>query len=190
ALAAAATVVTPEELTVPGLGVLPSPALGGFHLAGVPIRADGQGGHVLAGQVLDGLPGELPIVVAGHYPLLDIEPDLLALRLKHPDHLGGLPPLRRQLDRHQGPVVILHGHVHRHHAARRGHILQLSMAPLIENPHAVTLLTLHDEPAGLSAERETVPLRAAPDTARAREHWTYQDGRWALITSPAKRPQP
>ncbi|MGW4797204.1 hypothetical protein ACWEPC_32765, partial [Nonomuraea sp. NPDC004297] len=27
--AAAATVVTPEELTVPGLGVLPSPALGG-----------------------------------------------------------------------------------------------------------------------------------------------------------------
>jgi DNA repair exonuclease len=182
---------TAPELTVPGLTVSPSPAFGGFHIAGVPIRADGQadgqGGHVLAGQVLDRLPGGLPLIVVSHYPVIDIEPDLLAQRLKHPDHLGGLRPLRRQLDRHQGPVIILHGHVHRHHAARRGHILQLSMAPLIENPHAVTLLTLREDPAGLSAERETVPLRAAPKTSRAPEHWMYQNGRWALTTSPAKR---
>lgn len=181
---------TAPELTVPGLTVSPSPAFGGFHIAGVPIRAGGQGGHVLAGQVLDRLPGELPLIVVSHYPIIDIEPDLLAQRLKHPDHLGGLRPLRRQLDRHQGPVIILHGHVHRHHAARRGRILQLSMAPLIEDPHAVVLLTLREEPAGLSAERETVPLRAARNTSHAPEHWRYQDGRWALTTSPAKRSQP
>lgn len=181
---------TAPELTVPGLTVSPSPVLGGLPLAGVPIRADGRGGHALAGQVLDRLPGELPLVVVSHYPIADIEPDLLAQRLKHPDHLGGLGPLRRQLDRHQGPVIVLHGHVHRHHAARRGHILQLSMAPLIENPHAVTLLTLREGPAGLSAERACVPLRAARDTPRAPEHWMYQDGRWTLTTSPAKRPQP
>ncbi|MEO3795995.1 metallophosphoesterase [Nonomuraea sp. B10E15] len=189
ALAAAKQAI--PALTVPGLTPSPSPAFGGLHVAGVPIRASRQGGHVLDGDELHDLPGDRPLVMISHYPILDIEADLTRQHLRHPDHLGGVGPLRRQLHRHRGPGVVLHGHVHRHHAARSGRLLQLSMAPLIESPHAVTLLTLRTEPDGLNVDRETVPLRAASRPTPALEHWMFQDGRWTLDPTPsARRPQP
>lgn len=101
-------------------------------------------------------------IVFGHYPVLDLEPELTAAGFRHSGNLVDRAERERALRSSGAPTIVVHGHLHIHAARTSGTLLHLSCAPLIEPPHAVSMLTVTRQPDGLTVERETESLRTVP----------------------------
>lgn len=85
---------------------------------------------------------------AGHYPLISQEATLLSAGLRYPGDLINLQQARDAAERHSGPIVVLHGHLHTAVTAQNRKMLQLGFPAIVEWPHAWTDLRIETSPSG------------------------------------------
>jgi predicted phosphodiesterase len=118
-------------------------------------------------------------IVFGHYPVLDLEPALTSAGFRHSGNLVDRSELEHALRSNGTPTIVVHGHLHIHDAHPSDALLHLSCAPLIEPPHAVSILTVTRRSDGLMVERATASLRTVPvdrlpvfGPCTERWHWT------------------
>lgn len=126
---------------------------------------------------------DAPMVWLSHYPVLDVRPVLDAAGLPHPGDLVNRGDVHQALRARTGPTLVLAGHVHVHAVAVDSGVLQLNHAPLIEQPHAFTVLDLsiRDDEFEVTWHAHTLEPRHSapvdPFLCSRRERWLWA-GRW------------
>jgi len=72
-------------------------------------------------------------------------------RLRYPGNLANLRHARQAAERFDGPIVVLHGHLHTAVTRRTGRILQLGCPAVVEWPHAWMDVTVETGTGGTQA---------------------------------------
>jgi DNA repair exonuclease SbcCD nuclease subunit len=158
-------------------------------LVGNELRSSDGGLSCAAASLPDVTALAAPFLVwAGHYPLVSQEANLLAAGLRYPGDLTNLGHARLAAERQDGPVLVLHGHLHTVVTAAEGRLLQLGFPALVEWPHAWTDVRLDVSQgraairtqlrpvAGHWSEGTTNTLLAGPV-----QEWELERGRWQAI---------
>ncbi len=123
-------------------------------------------------------------IVLTHYPVLELEPDLLAAGFRHSGNLTNRSEIEADLRTLDQPVVVIHGHLHIHDVRISGNLLHLSCAALIEPPHYVAVVELTTSDDQIAVERWSQSIRPydtdrlplfAPDHAR----WVWSGVSWS-----------
>ena len=122
---------------------------------------------------------------AGHYPLISQKAALLAAGLRHPGDLRNLQQARAAAERHAGPIVVLHGHLHTAITSLDGKMLQLGFPAMVEWPHAWTDLRIETSPGGAIVRAAIRPVagnwsQPTRNTllASTEQTWQLAGGRW------------
>ena len=123
-------------------------------------------------------------VVLTHYPVLDLEPELLAAGFRHSGNLANRAEIEADLRALEMPVVVIHGHLHIHDARSSGNLLHLSCGALIEPPHHVSVIDVCTGEGSITVERRAHSVRAfeverLPAFAPDRQRWVWADGTWS-----------
>jgi predicted phosphodiesterase len=125
---------------------------------------------------------------ASHYPVLSQRGRFRAASLRYPGDLRNLSHVAARITRFEGPVLVLHGHLHAAAVKQAGSVLQIGVPAAVEWPHAWT-------EAVIKVARGTVTvqtiLRPIPGTwpppattttlAKPTQNWAYAAGRWTRI---------
>ena len=122
---------------------------------------------------------------AGHYPLISQKAALLAAGLRYPGDLRNLQQARAAAEKHAGPIVVLHGHLHTAITSLDGKMLQLGFPAMVEWPHAWTDLRIETSPGGATvrtAIRSVAGNWPQPTRntllASIEQTWQLAGGRW------------
>jgi hypothetical protein len=123
-------------------------------------------------------------VLLTHYPVLDLEAELLAAGFRHSGNLVNRSELEADLRALEQPVVVIHGHLHIHDAQISGNLLHLSCAALIEPPHHVSVVEIRAGSDGFTIERWAHSVRVdaverLPVFAPEQGCWRWADGAWS-----------
>ncbi len=94
------------------------------------------------------------LLSATHYPLLSQHAYLRVAGLRYPGDLLNLDEARAAAERFQGPILVLHGHLHTAVIRHVGRILQIGSPTVVEWPHAWT-------DASIEFTSDTVRIRTA-----------------------------
>jgi predicted phosphodiesterase len=142
--------------------------IGSKQLAGVRAHSDARGARV----------------ILTHYPLLDLEPELAAVGFRHSGNLTNRADIEAVARAVDGPVVVVHGHLHVQQARVSGSLLHLSCAALIEPPHQVSVIEISETDGGLTVERATHSVRAydagrLPVFSPGHGRWVWNGASWA-----------
>jgi predicted phosphodiesterase len=123
-------------------------------------------------------------VVLTHYPVLELESELIAAGFRHSGDLTNRVEIEQDLRALGMPVVVIHGHLHIHDARISGNLLHLSCGALIEPPHYVAVVELTTSNDQIAVERWSQSIRPydtdrlplfAPDHAR----WVWCGVSWS-----------
>jgi len=178
-----------------GVAVLSAPARvrDSIDLAGMALRSDDRGQTCEAVNLPDvtAVTSQL-LLWAGHYPLVSQKAALLAAGLRYPGDLRNLAESRAAADRYQGPIVVLHGHLHTAITSQDGRMLQLGFPAVVEWPHAWTDLRIETSPLGATVR---IAIRSIAgrwshrpqDTllTSTRQNWQLAGGRWQAAAARA-----
>jgi len=127
---------------------------------------------------------------ASHYPVLSQEDRFRAAGLRYPGDLRNLSHVAERVGRFDGPVLVLHGHLHASSLGQAGPVLQIGVPAAVEWPNAWTEVTL-----GLTPDEVTVmtvlhripgswPGPVAVTTlAQPVQNWAYAAGHWEQQTA-------
>ncbi|HEX6443625.1 MAG TPA: metallophosphoesterase [Streptosporangiales bacterium] len=154
----------------------------GFTLAAGTLERDGGQAYREGRTPAPG--GDRPYLWLSHFPVLDLAPALRQRRLPHPGDLANRSTVERFLTAHDGPVVVLSGHLHVHASVAAGPVLQLQHASLVERPHAYTVVDLSVDQISAVVEvvrrtetfEDTAPVD--PFLCARQERWLWDDGTW------------
>ncbi|MCA9858193.1 MAG: metallophosphoesterase [Thermomicrobiales bacterium] len=132
-----------------------------------------------------GVPSHAVRVVLTHYPVLELESDLLAAGFRHSGDLTNRVQIEADLHALDVPVVVVHGHLHVHDARISGNLLHLSCGPLIEPPHLVSVIELDSTDGHIMVQRRAHSVRTddverLPVFAPFDQRWTWSGGSWDL----------
>ena len=125
------------------------------------------------------------LLSATHYPLLSQHARLRVAGLRYPGDLLNLDEARAAAERFQGPILVLHGHLHTAVIRHAGRILQIGSPAVVEWPHAWT-------DASIEVTSDTVRIRTALTpipgqwstgdlntvVAEHEQNWAFSTGRW------------
>lgn len=152
-------------------------------LCGVTVRSD-DGGLTCEGHPPDTRewPDRL-LVVASHYPVLDVTARLAAAGVRDAGLLRNHVTAFDGLDARTGPVLVLNGHLHARLEQTAGAVLQLSVAALVEAPHEVTFVDLGTDLTGAGIEISVYRLPLVVDRGSSRPE---PDDLW--VASPVLAP--
>lgn len=132
-----------------------------------------------------GWPSSQPVVWLSHFPVLATEHILGGAGLPHAGDLTNRRQIAEALSGHDGPVIVLAGHLHVHLALSAGNVLQLDHPALVEWPHGLAVLDIADASAGLEVRWRVehlapksagVPLNTM--LADTHEHWRWRADSW------------
>lgn len=180
------TVLAAAEV-VPGANALSSSPVvldGDLSIAGVELESADEGRTCTATNLPDRVPNDPGLLVwASHYPVLSVQGPMRARSLRYPGDLINRSEMERAIAERSRPTLVLHGHVHAAIGATRAQMLQIGCAPLVEWPHAWTLLDIDRAPMGWVVRAERRPVvddEAAVDTtfSAAVCAWTFADRSW------------
>ncbi|CAN5485119.1 hypothetical protein BH23CHL4_BH23CHL4_04290 [soil metagenome] len=125
------------------------------------------------------------LIVFSHFPLLAMTERLNDAGFKHAGDLSDRQEITDQLLRHDGPVIVVHGHLHLRASAVEGNMLHLSCAALVEPPHEVSVVSV----AGYDTSNPAVRLESTsimtsnvnrlPVLDPAEQDWRYTDNGWS-----------
>lgn len=142
---------------------------GAFHSADFPELAALQGKTLIA---------------LSHYPLLPMQARLNDASLKHSGDLTDRQDIADRLLQHDGPVVVVHGHLHVRAAEAQSNVLHISCAALVEPPHEVSFVSIanadSEEPAAHFQAKSimTSNVSQLPVLDPANQEWRYSNGAW------------
>ena len=125
-----------------------------------------------------------PLLVFSHYPLLAMHERLSDAGLKHAGDLSDRQHIENLLLHHDGPVVVIHGHLHVRASAAEGNILHHSCAALVEPPHEVNIFSIDlDWQSRFVVGREAISVQdsaaaAIPVLSPPSESWIFEHGAW------------
>jgi predicted phosphodiesterase len=129
---------------------------------------------------------------ASHYPVLSQQDRFRAAGLRYPGDLRNLSHVADQVGRFDGPVLVLHGHLHASAVGQAGPVLQIGVPAAVEWPNAWTELTLDVAPDAITAATTLHRIPgpwpdpvAVTTLAQPEQHWTHTAGRWAQTPAPA-----
>jgi predicted phosphodiesterase len=109
----------------------------------VSIARDAHTGTLRSANIPDLTPlAGQTLVFLTHYPLLAMQPRLAEAGLKHSGDLSDRQEIADRLFNHDGPVIVIHGHLHVRAIAVERNVLHLSCAALVEPPHEVTVVSI------------------------------------------------
>jgi 3',5'-cyclic AMP phosphodiesterase CpdA len=159
---------------------------GGIALAGTGLRSDDGGQTCAATHLADVTAAtEQVLLWAGHYPLISQNAALLAAGLRYPGDLANLQQARAAAERHTGPIVVLHGHLHTAINGRDGRMLQLGFPAVVEWPHAWADLRIETSLSGITVHTAIRPVagdwsQCSRNTllASAEQTWKLNGGQW------------
>jgi DNA repair exonuclease SbcCD nuclease subunit len=162
-------------------------------LAGTGLRSEDGGQSCAATRLADvTATSEQVLLWAGHYPLISQHATLLAAGLRYPGDLTNLQQARAAAERHAGPIVVLHGHLHTAVNCRDGRMLQLGFPAVVEWPHAWTELRVETALSGTTVHTTIRPVagdwsQCNRNTllASAEQTWKLNDGRWHAASATA-----
>jgi predicted phosphodiesterase len=125
-------------------------------------------------------------VVLTHYPVLDLEPELLAAGFRHSGNLANRAEIEADLRALEMPVVVIHGHLHIHDARSSGNLLHLSCGALIEPPHHVSTIEIATDDDGITIERRAHVVREDPTDrlpvfAPSHQRWAWSGSSWGTL---------
>lgn len=131
---------------------------------------------------------------ASHYPVLSLRERFRAARLRYPGDLCNLSHVAGRVARFNGPVLVLHGHLHAADVSNAGPVLQISVPAVVEWPHAwiETVIQVATATVTVQTALRPVPGRwpapaAVTTLAEPIQNWTYTTGHWTKV--PAHRPR-
>jgi len=118
-----------------------------------------------------------------HYPILDLESELIEAGFKHSGNLTNRAEIEASLRASGAPKVVIHGHLHIHDARISGNLLHLSCGALIEPPHQVSTIDLSIDGGSITVERQAHSVRTGdverlPVFAPGHARWVWSDGMW------------
>lgn len=185
---------------VSGCGVLhhqPRRLSDSLTLAGTGLRSGDGGQTCEATSLADATAITSRVLLwAGHYPLISQESALAAAGLRYPGDLENLRQARAAAQRHPGPVVVLHGHLHTAITAQDRTMLQLGFPALVEWPHAWTDLCIETSPGHTAVHAAIRPVagdwsRCGRNTllASTDQAWVL-DGEGWRAAGPSRAPSP
>lgn len=125
-------------------------------------------------------------VVLTHYPVLEMEADLIAAGFRHSGDLTDRAVFETGLRNSGSPVVIVHGHLHVHDARISGSLLHLSCGALIEPPHHVSAIDIAFGAHGIEVERRVHvvredPVERLPVFTPGRQRWVWNGECWWIF---------
>jgi Calcineurin-like phosphoesterase superfamily domain len=123
---------------------------------------------------------------ASHYPVLSQEDRFRGAGLRYPGDLRNLSHVAERVGRFDGPVLVLHGHLHAPALDQAGPVLQIGVPAAVEWPNAWTEVTLE---VTLDAVSAATALHRIPGSwpdpvavttlAQPIQNWAYAAGHWA-----------
>jgi Calcineurin-like phosphoesterase len=157
--------------------------IAGIQVMGVAATRLGEHRGYLAAPPAAPAAGAGPAVVLSHFPVLDLEGELLRRGLKYSGNLNDRAELAAFLAGWGRPVVVLGGHLHVRRATADGRILQMMFGAQIEPPHEHAIVEVADRPHAEAAYRTVagegrwdgleLPLLSPAESA-----WVFRDGAW------------
>ena len=164
-------------------------------LAGHGLRSHDGGRTCEAIEVPDpGGAGARLLLWASHYPVLSQQDRFRAAGLRYPSDLRNLGHVAERVGRFDGPVLVLHGHLHASAVGQAGPVLQIGVPAVVEWPNAWTELTLEVAPDAVTVATAlhripgTWPEAVAVTTlAQPAQHWIHAAGGWAQAPAAAAR---
>ena len=102
--------------------------------------------------------GRYGLVVLTHFPVLSFERRAREARLLYSGHLSQLAPAVDPIP-HDGPVVVLSGHLHLRGVTHEANVLQLSFAALVEPPYEFALVELAPDGDALDVHYRCISAR-------------------------------
>jgi Icc-related predicted phosphoesterase len=124
---------------------------------------------------------------ASHYPVLSQQDRFRAAGLRYPGDLSNLSHVAERVRRFDGPVLVLHGHLHAAAVGHAGPVLQIGVPAAVEWPNAWTDVTIQvtGDVVTVSTALHRIPGSwPGPVTvislAEPVQAWTYAAGQWAL----------
>ena len=127
---------------------------------------------------------------ASHYPVLSQEDRFRGAGLRYPGDLRNLSHVAERVGRFDGPVLVLHGHLHAPALGQAGPVLQIGVPAAVEWPNAWTEVTL--EVTGDAVAARTALHRipgswpepvAVTTLAQPVQNWAYAAGHWEQRTA-------
>lgn len=178
------------QLAAAGLTIAPAQLAGGIELVGLVGDA---GSKRLAGtRAFPTADWRDAHIVFSHYPVLELEPDLIRAGFRHSGNLTNRAEIESALRGENRPTVVIHGHLHVHDARISGSLLHLSCAALVEPPHHVAVIEITMEPDSVDPERFVVERRAhavrsdavdrLPVFAPLHQRWEWHGGQWTSVS--------
>lgn len=163
--------------------------LGPYRIAAGVLRRTGYNEYVdAAPSPAMRWPAGQPIVWLSHFPVLSTTQILARAGLPHAGDLTNRRQMAEALSCHDGPVIVLAGHLHVHVALNAGNTLQLDHPALVEWPHGLAILDIADTPRGLEVRwcvehLAPKPAGAPVNTmlADASEHWQCRANSWRRL---------
>jgi predicted phosphodiesterase len=154
----------------------------GLRLAVLPIGRDRDGSFRSGALWLEAW-GDDVTLIASHYPLISREIELAEHGLPYPGDLSDQPQLLETLDVRSVPTVVLSGHLHVRDSCRRGQVLQLSFASMIEYPFECSIVEIGVQDGRLRLGREAIGLQTGtltrdPVLVPAAEGWEFGGREW------------
>ena len=128
-------------------------------------------------------PGE-PLLWLSHFPVLDAGPVLHAVGLPHAGDLANRADVAEALHRHDGPVIVLTGHLHVHYSLAEDDVLQLGHPALAEVPHGYGVVEVSVAEGSIELLWHTSTLQPGTDApvdallAGRWERWRWRPGGW------------
>jgi predicted phosphodiesterase len=166
---APATVLTSNRTAIILTNIERDAGSGELHSAGFPDLAK------IAGQTL---------IVFSHYPVFAMQPRLGDAGLKHSGDLTDRQAIADRLTQHDGPVIVVHGHLHVRASTANGNVLHLSCAALVEPPHEVTMVSVTGPDSGdplvhfHANSIMTSMVERLPVLDEAHQKWRFTNREW------------
>jgi len=127
---------------------------------------------------------------ASHYPVLSQQQKFRAAGLRYPGDLRNLSHVAERAGRFDGPVLVLHGHLHASSLGQAGPLLQIGVPAAVEWPNAWTEVTLELTPDAVTVAtaRHRIPGSwpdpvAVTTLAQPVQNWAYAAGHWEQRTA-------
>jgi predicted phosphodiesterase len=127
------------------------------------------------------------LVLFSHFPILPLADRLERAGFAHAGDLLDRAELVETLMQREGPIVVIHGHLHVHDATTERNVLHLSSGALIEPPHDVSVLSVAIDSSGQVLVRRDAESVAHYESGRVpvlsprTGSWTFDGTRWNAI---------
>lgn len=123
---------------------------------------------------------------ASHYPVLSQQDRFRAAGLRYSGDLLNLSQVAERAGRFDGPVLVLHGHLHAAAVGRAGPVLQIGVPAAVEWPNAWTEATVEITAGSVTIRTALHPIPGSwpdpvvvPALDQPVQDWTYAGGNWA-----------